>query len=104
MPTNRRYRTRGALVLGAVEREHLLIGGAEHLLAGPCWICENGIETARSTWQAHRASILAARTMPFPCYASIVFDGAKLPEPDPDWPDFHRQMHGMIAAASPPRA
>lgn len=82
--------------LGPLEFEHLGTG-RDHLLAdGPgleCWICKRGLDTARGTWIATRAEILAnwdRLEMPFPPLGAILFDGERLPALDPAWRELYR--------------
>ena len=80
--------------------EHLQ-SGSDHLLSGSCWVCQRGIQSARSVWEASRAEIMADWTrlgFPYPPLAAILFDGARFPpERDPAWRDLHRWTWTMIA-------
>jgi len=86
--------------LDPLAAEHLQ-SGSDHLLAGECWVCSRGIESARSVWEASRDEIMAdwnRLAFPFPPLAAILFDGARFPpELNPQWRDLHRFVWQGIA-------
>ena len=105
MPTNRRFKSRAPLRVGALECEHFATGPA-HLLAmsdddGPfrCWICSRGIDAAETAWRTHRDALVGAWQCPFPMFGSCWFDRARLPALDPAWPELHRQLHRKVEIA-----
>lgn len=99
MPTTRKRVGRFTRALGPVELEHLRTG-PDHLLAGDCWLCAHGLESARALWPQARAAALEdweRLGFPFPTLAECVYEGAKLPPCDPGWRDLHRWQWQSIA-------
>lgn len=125
MPTKRQRRGHNQREIGAGEQEHLDLGAPAdergHLLESEggvrgCWICERGGDSARQAWAANRIWLITAwhkRGFWFPSFAQCVFDGAKMPDPKPEWnpgADFinkstaQREYEAVVAAVTVHRA
>ncbi len=83
MPTKRR-RAALALNLGGAEDEHLEFGPGAHLLYETCALCSGDRAAIAHAWRLRRDDIIRQWRFPFPTWAAITLDGARLPN-RPDW-------------------
>jgi hypothetical protein len=126
MPTKRTRRTHIQIAVGGCERYHLMVGDC--LMGGGCVLCDAGdpasscprvlqMDLGREVWEHHRESLLDDWNRPqecdwykrrddtygfgwlgIPAFAEIVFDGRRLPSPDPQWPEAAKNHYRYIAA------
>jgi len=116
MPRKPMKSKRGRLLTGTTET-HLLAGYC--LLDCDCQVCDQKtpaslLPNAHDTWQRHRKRLLAiwrdpdgrcagsgfsaeglrgAGRLGLPCWAEIVFEGAKVPKFDRTWPDDVKKIY-----------